>query len=231
MPITDTISGKPITALPPVSATASPVKTSPEPSVARIGGRPRRETRIPFASPASAPTPSAAAIASKSQIAAPGPTRSAPAKRVSRVAAMTADRFATPTTDRSMPPVIMAIVIASARIANSGNWNAIDVRFWADRNRSGDSAAISANTRTAITARRNSGVRVRGVSVRDPAIPAPYPARAAARLACQAGRPVPSSMSAPMVTDCQVDGIPITIRLFWTRTISATPSSVPVIVP
>ena len=45
--------GKPITAEPPVSAMAMPVKISPEPRVARIGGRPKTATATPLKSPAS----------------------------------------------------------------------------------------------------------------------------------------------------------------------------------
>jgi hypothetical protein len=136
-----------------------------------------------------------------------------------------------PTTDRSIPPVIIVIVMASARIANSGNWNAIEVRFCTDRKRSGDRPAIRAKTATAMIASRNSGDWRSVGAVRVCMAVSPQPARAAARLACQAGTPVPIRIRRPMATDCHVDGMPTTIRLFCTSTISATPRSAPVSVP
>ncbi len=74
------------------------------------------------------------------------------------VAATMADRLAMPTTDRSIPPVSIVSVMASARMANSGNWNAIEVRFCPDRKRSGDSADMKTKTASAMTASRDFGV-------------------------------------------------------------------------
>ena len=55
----------------------------------------------------------------------------------------------------------MAMVIARARIANSGNWNAIEVRFCDDKNLSGDITDIRPKTQTAINSSRNSGADVK----------------------------------------------------------------------
>ena len=102
-------------------AIAKPVKTRPDPSVARIAGRPKNETRIPFIKPEIQPTSTAAKIARASQVSDWDPDIEGSAKCVRIKAAVTAEKFATPTTDRSIPPVIIVIVIANASIANSGN--------------------------------------------------------------------------------------------------------------
>ena len=168
--------GKPITAEPLVKATAKPVKISPDPSVARIAGSPRAATSTPLNSPASAPSPSDTAVATANHSAASAPVAAGPAKVVRIRAATTAVQLAMPTTDKSIPPVNMVIVIAKARIANSGNWNAIEVMFCTDRKRSGERAAMITKTSRAMAARRASGeeVRLRRVIVRS------YPPRGGA---------------------------------------------------
>ena len=135
--------GKPRTALPPVIATARPVKIRPVPSVARIGGRPKMPMTIPLSSPHTAPTTSAAAIASAIVPPPTRPTACGPASVDRSRAAMTAARLDTPTTDRSMPPVIIDSIMASDRMANSGNWNAIELKLPMVRKRDGSRAAIT----------------------------------------------------------------------------------------
>jgi hypothetical protein len=46
-------------------------------------------------------------------------------------------KFITAMIERSMPPVSMASIMASERMANSGNWKAIDEKFVAVRKSSG----------------------------------------------------------------------------------------------
>ena len=48
--------------------------------------------------------------------------------------------------------------MARARMANSGNWNAMETMFCGDRNLSGDKAAMARKTTMAMTASLNSGV-------------------------------------------------------------------------
>ncbi len=68
------------------------------------------------------------AIRMPSRIASMGviPAPSSPANLVTVSAAAIAERFAVPTIERSMPPVSMVIMMANARIPNSGICTAID---------------------------------------------------------------------------------------------------------
>ena len=123
-----------------------------------MGGRPKRATRMPLKSPARPPTVMATPSATNNQSSAGAPVMSAPAKFTSISAEITAVRLATPTTDKSIPPVIMVIVMARARMANSRNWKAIETMFCDDRNLSGDKAAMATKTTMAMIASLNSGV-------------------------------------------------------------------------
>ena len=134
-----------------------------------------------------------------------------------------------------MPPVSMVIVIASARMANSGNWNAIEVTFCTERKRARARAATAAredrdrdHREACASGAARSGIMSRHLVGMQTS---PHAALAAARFACQAGRPVPIRIRMPIATDCQVEGMPSTISELRTSTISATPSSVPVSVP
>ena len=212
--------GKPMTADPPVSAMAMPVKISPEPRVARIGGRPKTATATPLKSPAASPTASAAAMARASQSSALGPV--APAARRVRISAATiAERLATP----------------DHREVDAAGQHG-------DRHREGEDGELGELERhrgdvlrreEAVGREQRQGGEDhdgdhREAGLRGGEEPA-HAALAAARLACQAGRPVPIRMRMPIATDCRVEGMPSTISELRTSTISATPSSVPVSVP
>ena len=100
----------------------------------------------PLSSPPTAPTASSAAR--PSAIAGPASAACGSGARLRMTSTASIDeRFARPTTERSMPPVSMDTITASPRSANSGNWNAIDEKFACERNRWGSAALIPANTR------------------------------------------------------------------------------------
>jgi len=111
--------GSLLTALPFVATIAMPVKSSDVPSVARIGGMRIFETSAPLNTPAIAPI--SIESANDSGIAYTGSPPSAVASAFIIIAIRIDVRFATPTTERSMPPVIMHTMMPSAISPNSGN--------------------------------------------------------------------------------------------------------------
>ena len=85
----------------------------------------RREISQPLMSPPSNPTLSAMATPISTV---PMPA-SAPPMRWKNSPAVMADRFASPTMDRSIPPVSMAIITAIDRMPSSGRKNAMDSKL------------------------------------------------------------------------------------------------------
>ena len=121
-------------------------------------GQDRRDADLegiasPLSSPPTAPTPSNAARPSAIAGAACAVCGSGAKLRITSTASME-ERFARPITERSMPPVSIDTITASPRMANSGNWNAIDEKFACVKNRLGSAALMPTNTRTVISARR-----------------------------------------------------------------------------
>ena len=202
---------------PPVSAMAMPVKMSPEPSVARIGGSPKTATATPLKSPAASPTASAASMATASQ-ATPSLAGREPGQDQRRD-----DRREVGDPDHRE--------VDAAGQHGDGHGEGEDGELGELEGHRGD---VLRREEAVRREQRHGGedhhgdhreARLRGGE--EP----PHAALAAARLACQAGRPVPIRMRMPIATDCQVEGMPSTISELRTSTISATPSSVPVSVP
>ena len=115
-------------------------------------------TRKPLNSPHSEPMISATPIASGIATTSDMPAPPSPARRVRTIAARIDDRFAAPTTERSMPPEIIVSMMAIARIPNSGNWTAMDCRLTTLKNLPGSRMANAPKMRIAISSKRNTGL-------------------------------------------------------------------------
>ena len=212
--------GKPMTAEPPVSAMAMPVKISPEPRVARIGGRPKTATATPLKSPA------ASADGERGGHGDGEPERARLAGGAGGEAGQDQRRD-----DRR------EVGDADDREVDAAGQHG-------DRHREREDGELGELERhRGDVLRREEAVRReqrqggedhdgdhREAGLRRGEEP-PHAALAAARLACQAGRPVPIRIRMPIATDCKVEGMPSTMSELRTSTISATPSSVPVSVP
>ena len=113
---------------PPVSTRAMPVKIWPEPMVARIGVSRTLAIRAPLMAPATRPVDSAMTMPTATG---PGAMRFRPGPELPpwawkyRPARMPA-RLAMPITDRSMPPVSIASIIAIDSRPSSGATYVID---------------------------------------------------------------------------------------------------------
>ncbi len=113
---------------PPVSTTAMPVKTWPVPMVARIGVMRARAISRPLTAPATRPVARARRMPSSTG---PGAMCMSDGPRVPPWAwkyrpARMPDRLAMPITDRSMPPVSMASIMAIDSRPSSGATKVMD---------------------------------------------------------------------------------------------------------
>ena len=115
--------GNLLTALPSVMTMPMPVNSSDVPSVARIGGMRTLETRKPLKAPAAAPM--RMAMTKHSGMTYTAISFSSVATAFISVAVQMETRLATPTVDRSMPPVIMHTMMPRDMRPNSGNWEAM----------------------------------------------------------------------------------------------------------
>jgi hypothetical protein len=112
-----------LTAFPFVIARHIPVNNSPEPIVARIGGIWNFETSNPLKRPKDPPI--RIARRNTKGMAKAGSPPAASVSRRSKNPIRMEVRFAVPTTDKSMPPVIMHSITPRLIIPNSGNCAAI----------------------------------------------------------------------------------------------------------
>jgi hypothetical protein len=112
-----------LTAFPFVIARHIPVNNSPDPIVASIGGIWNFETSNPLNKPRDPPM-RIPRIKTKGMAKAGRPP-AASVRRSRRNPIRMEVRLAVPTTDKSIPPVIMQSMTPKLMIPNSGNWAAI----------------------------------------------------------------------------------------------------------
>ena len=121
LPMAKNAAGYPGMAGPFVITRQSPLNNCIVPSVARMGVMPTRAISHPLMMPQKIPVARAAPMAPATQSDTCAVVASAGTARVRIRAASIPERFATPITDKSMPPVISESMMASEKIPNSGN--------------------------------------------------------------------------------------------------------------
>jgi hypothetical protein len=151
LPMLESSAGLPtITALPPETTTASPMKAICVPSVQRMGVMFSREIKRPLMTPPARPTSSAPAMKARLKAV---PLSVADRKDETITAESTPERLASAMPERSMPPLPahMASMTPMASRPISGTWLAMDWRLKTERNEPPEMRAPATSKRPLMT--------------------------------------------------------------------------------